>query len=77
MGKGISRGRSRRRRISAAARFLRREGRKLCAAALCTSLIFGNIANTAFAADKDTDKEIEFKLSRGSLYKALQEAVLE
>lgn len=77
MGKGISRGRSRRRRISTAARFLRREGRKLCAAALCTSLIIGNIANTAVAADKDADKEIEFKLSRGSLYKALQEAVLE
>lgn len=77
MGKGISKGRSRRRRTSAAARFLRREGRKLCAAALCTSLIFGNIANTAVAADKNTDTEIEFKLSRGSLYQALQEAVLE
>lgn len=77
MGKGISKGRSRRKRASAAVRFLRREGRKLCAAALCTSLVFGSIANTAVAADKNTDKDVEFKLSRGSLYKALQEAVLE
>lgn len=77
MGKENGRGKSRRRNISQARKFLNREGKKLCSAALCVSLLFGSVLNTTVAANKDTDDdEYEFELSRASLYQALQDAVL-
>lgn len=77
MGKENGRGKSRRRNISQARKFLNREGKKLCSAALCVSLLFGSVLNTTVAANKDTDDDgYEFELSRASLYQALQDAVL-
>lgn len=77
MGKEDGRGRSRRRRISRARKFLNHEGKKLCASALCVSMLFGSVMNTTIAASKETDDDgYEFELSRASLYQALQDAVL-
>lgn len=77
MGKENGRGRSRRRKISRARKFLNREGKKLCASALCVSMLFGSVMNTTIAANKKTENdEYEFELSRASLYQALQNAVL-
>ena len=69
--------RERRSKASQLVRFLRREGKKYCAVALCASLIAGNIGNMAVAADDGTGSDYEFELDRVSLYEALQEAVAE
>ncbi len=57
-------------------RMLRREGRKLCAVALCASMIIGNMAWPAAAAN-DTSGEYSFELSSESLFDAIQDAIAE
>ncbi len=62
---------------SGLANWLRREGRRCCAVALCVSMIVGNAANLAFAAEESISGSFLFRLDRASLYDALQEAVME
>lgn len=65
--------RRRRSKASQLARFLRREGKKYCAIALCASLIMGNLAYVAVAADEEPD--LRFEMERQELSDALQEAI--
>ena len=58
-------------------RFWNRDGRRLCAAALCVSMVLGNVANTAIAGDEGLNTPYEFKLSSYDLYDAIQTAVSE
>lgn len=58
-------------------RLIYREGKKFCAIALCVSLILGNVAGMAIAADGSYRDGHEFEMSRASLYQALQKAVSE
>lgn len=58
-------------------RFWNRDGRRLCAAALCVSMVLGNVANTAIAGDEGINTPYEFKLSSYDLYDAIQTAVSE
>ncbi len=76
MGNDNKKGKQRGKKFVWFERMLRREGRKLCAVALCASMIIGNMAWPAAAAS-DTSGEYSFELSRASLYDALQEAVSE
>lgn len=69
--------RRRRKKVSQLARILRREGKKYCALALCTSLIAGRIGSMVASADSGAEKAYEFELSRETLYEALQDAVAE
>ncbi|MGN0159316.1 MAG: InlB B-repeat-containing protein [Brotaphodocola sp.] len=73
---GVKRSR-RRSKASQLVRFLRREGKRYCAAALCVSLIAGHIGNLAAVADDGSSADYEFELDRLDLYEALQEAVAE
>ncbi|MCC8128058.1 MAG: hypothetical protein LIO92_11805 [Clostridiales bacterium] len=76
MGNDNKKGKQRGKKFVWFERMLRREGRKLCAVALCASMIIGNMAWPAAAAN-DTSGEYSFELSRASLYDALQVAVSE
>ena len=58
-------------------RFWNRDGRRICAAALCVSMVLGNVANTAIAGDEGINTPYEFKLSSYDLYDAIQTAVSE
>lgn len=58
-------------------RFWNRDGRRICAAALCVSMVLGNVANTAIAGDEGLNTPYEFKLSSYDLYDAIQTAVSE
>lgn len=58
-------------------RLIHREGKKFCAIALCVSLILGNVAGMAIAADGNYRDGHEFEMSQASLYQALQKAVSE
>ncbi len=66
---------NRKQKSSKLMRWLHTEGRRYCAIALCASLIAGNLANLAVAADDDPD--YKFQLDRVALYEALQQAVAE
>ena len=66
-----------RRRGAALKRFWNRDGRRLCATALCVSMVMGNLANTAIAGDEGIDTPYTFELNRYDLYDALQTAVAE
>lgn len=57
--------------------FLRREGRRCCAAALCVSMVMGNVAQAAVEVGEDADGTILYDLDSISLYGALQKAVLD
>ena len=49
----------------------KRDGRRFCAAALCVSMIAGNVANTVIAADKGLNEPYEFNLERYELYEII------
>lgn len=72
-----TRGRTRRKQPSRVAVFLHREGRRWCAIALSVCMILSNMAGTAFAANVENEDNSLFKLTSDSLYKALQQAVLD
>ena len=80
-GKEMERTASRRRKKegipSRIVKFLRREGRRCCAAALCVSMVMGNVVQAAVAVEEDTDGTIIYDLDSISLYGALQKAVLD
>ena len=63
--------------VSKPRHFLHQNGKKYCAAALCTSLIVGQLGGLAAIADDGENVDCAFELDGENLYEAFQEAIVD